>query len=170
MCLHSKSICTDIVISTSWCHEVYHLLESNQSQYSILWKFILVRNETYDKCHLWVPDRGSTGTSWRLVLSSFFSFRSLQEKLFISDQSTKSDVVRSSNICLFYVEVTRRTLDVNESCQLREHIEKIRVKKAKTFDSVHVVLFFGKSHILNFFHVVLLLYDSFCTFDECFEF
>ena len=29
---------------------------------------------------------------------------------------TNSDVVRSSNFCLFYVEVTRRTLDVNGQC------------------------------------------------------
>ena len=152
MCLPSKSVSTDIVFSTPWCHEVYHLLESNQSQYSILKKSIHIRNETYDKCVLWFPDRGSMGTYD--VLHYHRSSASEVWKRYCSPRisllrRTNSDVVRSSNFCLFYVEVSRRTLDVDEQWQLRGHNDETRVQKTETFDSVHIELFFGSSHILN---------------------
>ena len=113
---------------------------------------ILVRNETNDKCHLWVIDRGSTGT-YEVLYYPRSSASEVWKRYCSSRTSllsrTKTDVVRSSNLCLFYVEATRRALDMNESWQIHEYNDKIRVKKAKTFDSVHIVLFFGESHVLK---------------------
>ena len=83
--------------------------------------------------------RSSASEVWKKYCSSRISLLS----------RTKTDVVRSSNLCLFYVEATRRALDMNESWQIREYNDKIRVKKAKTFDSVHIELFYGESHILR---------------------